>query len=150
MHRWREKPSEDVFGSLHLHALPADFQLDIFSLRLRRTDMETATIGPLAKPVGPGMTKPSRLGTFRLPSTTGTMAGGQVLRSAQEHCPSKLECLGVWFCGNSFILDTETEYEWVPVVMAEDFQHKNVALVAGIIGAVILLLGLGGVVLQLV
>jgi hypothetical protein len=60
-----------------------------------------------------------------------------------------IDCLGVWFCGNSFILDTETEHEWVLVVMAEDFQHKNVALVAGIIGAVILLLGLGGLALSL-
>jgi nitrate reductase gamma subunit len=33
--------------------------------------------------------------------------------------------------------------------MAEDFQNKNVAIVAGIIGGVILLLGLGGLVLNL-
>ncbi len=49
------------------------------------------------------------------------------------------------------VLDVETEYEWVGIVMAEDFDHtedfdnKNVALVAGIIGGVVLLLGLGGV-----
>ncbi len=56
---------------------------------------------------------------------------------------------GVWCGGISFILDTETEYEGVLVVMAEDFHHKNVALVAGIIGAVVLLLGLGGLFLHL-
>lgn len=33
--------------------------------------------------------------------------------------------------------------------MAEHFEHKNVALVAGIIGAVVLVLGLGGLFLQL-
>ena len=49
------------------------------------------------------------------------------------------------------VLDVETEYDWVGVVMAEDIDHKedfdnkNVALVAGIIGGVVLLLGLGGI-----
>ena len=47
------------------------------------------------------------------------------------------------------ILDAGTEIEWDPVVMAEDFEHKNVALVAVIIGAVILLLGFTGLVINL-
>ncbi len=33
--------------------------------------------------------------------------------------------------------------------MSEDFEHKNVGLVAGIIGGAILLLGLGGLILVL-
>jgi nitrate reductase gamma subunit len=33
--------------------------------------------------------------------------------------------------------------------MAEDFDHKNVALVAGIIGGVVLLIGLVGVLITL-
>ncbi len=51
----------------------------------------------------------------------------------------------------SGVLDVETEYEWVGVVMAEDFDHtedfdhKNVAMVAAIIGGVVVLLGFGGV-----
>ena len=49
------------------------------------------------------------------------------------------------------VLDGETEGYWVGGVMSEDFDHteefdnKNVALVAGIIGGVVLLLGLGGI-----
>jgi len=43
----------------------------------------------------------------------------------------------------------QTEQERVLVAMAEHFHHENVALVAGIIGAVVLLLGLGGLVLHL-
>ena len=42
-------------------------------------------------------------------------------------------------------LDIVTEYEWVPLVMAEDFHQKYVGIVAGIIGIVVLLLGLGGI-----
>ena len=51
----------------------------------------------------------------------------------------------------SGVLDVETEYEWVGVVMSEDFDHtedfdnKNVAMVAMIIGGVVLLLGFVGV-----
>jgi hypothetical protein len=56
---------------------------------------------------------------------------------------------GVWFGGISFGLDVETEHEWDPGVMAEDYQHKNVALVAVIIGAVILLLGFAGLIINL-
>lgn len=33
--------------------------------------------------------------------------------------------------------------------MSEDFEHKNVALVASVIGGVVLLLGLGGLLLGL-
>ncbi len=53
------------------------------------------------------------------------------------------------FGGISCILNVETEYEWVGVVMAEDFDHKNVGMVAAIIGGVVLLLGLGGVLVTL-
>ena len=56
---------------------------------------------------------------------------------------------GVRFGGISFILDTETEYEWVPAVMAEDFDQKYVGIVAAIIGAVVLLLGLVGLLVNL-
>ncbi len=56
---------------------------------------------------------------------------------------------GVWFGGISFILDTETEYERVPVVMAKDFHQKNVGIVAAIIGAVVLLLVLAGIFVNL-
>ncbi len=57
--------------------------------------------------------------------------------------------------GISCVPIIETEYDRVGGVMAEDFDHKedydnkNVALVAGIIGAVVLLLGLGGVFITL-
>ena len=59
------------------------------------------------------------------------------------------------FCGYPCILSVETEYDWVGVVMAEDFDHKedfdnkNVALVAAIIGGVVLVLGLGGILVTL-
>ena len=56
---------------------------------------------------------------------------------------------GVWFGGISFVLDTETEYEWVPVVMAKDFDLKYVGIVAAIIGAVVFLLGLVGLFVNL-
>ncbi len=49
----------------------------------------------------------------------------------------------------SFMIESETENEWVAVAMAEDFQQKNVVLVAGIIGAVVLVLGFGGIVFLL-
>ncbi len=55
----------------------------------------------------------------------------------------------------SGVLDVETEYDWVGVVMSEDFDHKedfdnkNVGLVAGIIGGVVLLIGLGGILITL-
>ncbi len=35
------------------------------------------------------------------------------------------------------------------MAMSEDFQNKNVGLVAGIIGAIVLVLGLGGLLLHL-
>ncbi len=53
------------------------------------------------------------------------------------------------FGGISCVLNVETEFDWVGVVMAEDFDHKNVGMVAGIIGGVVLLLGLGGVLVTL-
>ena len=54
--------------------------------------------------------------------------------------------MGVWFGGDySSILASETENERDPVVMAHDFEQKYVALVASIIGAVVLLLGIGGI-----
>lgn len=36
-----------------------------------------------------------------------------------------------------------------PLTMSEDFHNKNVGLVAGIIGASVLVLGLGGLILHL-
>ncbi len=56
---------------------------------------------------------------------------------------------GVRFGGILFIPDTETEYEWVPVVMAKDFDLKYVGIVAAIIGAVVFLLGLVGLFVNL-
>ena len=53
--------------------------------------------------------------------------------------------LGVWFGGDSSMLVFETEFEWGWFVMAHDFEQKYVALVASIIGAVVLVLGLGGI-----
>ena len=47
------------------------------------------------------------------------------------------------------MIDSETENEWAAVAMAEDFHQKNVGLVAGIIGAVVLLLGFGGLLYNL-
>ncbi len=43
----------------------------------------------------------------------------------------------------------ESERAWGAVVMAEDFEQKYVALVALIIGAVVLLLGIGGMLFSL-
>ncbi len=48
------------------------------------------------------------------------------------------------FGGISCVLNVETEYEWVGVVMAEDFNKNNVMIVAAIIGGAVLLLGLWG------
>ena len=45
--------------------------------------------------------------------------------------------------------DTETEFERDPGVMAEKFEHKYVAMVASIIGIVILLLGFAGILVNL-
>ena len=56
---------------------------------------------------------------------------------------------GVRFGGISFILDAETEHERGPVVKADDYQLKNVVMVAGAIGAVVLLLGLVGIIVNL-
>lgn len=56
---------------------------------------------------------------------------------------------GVRFGGSSSILTTETENEWAPIAMSEDFNYANVAKVALIIGGVVLLLGLGGLILGL-
>ena len=44
---------------------------------------------------------------------------------------------------------TATEYDWVPAAMAKDFDPKYVAIVAGIIFVIVLLLGLLGIVLTL-
>ena len=48
------------------------------------------------------------------------------------------------FGGTSCVLSVEAEYEWVGVVMAEDFDKKAVMMVAAIIGGAVLLLGCGG------
>ncbi len=53
------------------------------------------------------------------------------------------------FGGISFIMDAETEHERGPVVMAEDYQQKYVAMVAAVIGGVVLFLGLGGIIVNL-
>ena len=53
------------------------------------------------------------------------------------------------FGGISCVLNVETEFDWVGVVMAEHFDNKNVGMVAAIIGGVVLLLGLGGVIATL-
>ncbi len=43
----------------------------------------------------------------------------------------------------------ETEFDGGSRVMAHDFEQKNVALVASIIGAVVLVLGIGGLLFNL-
>ena len=53
------------------------------------------------------------------------------------------------FGGISFILDGQTEHERGPVAMADDYQLKYVVMVAGAIGAVVLLLGLVGIIVNL-
>ncbi len=57
--------------------------------------------------------------------------------------------LGVWFGGDSSMLVFETEFEWGSSVMAHDFEQKYVGLVASIIGAVVLVLGLAGIIFNL-
>ncbi len=57
--------------------------------------------------------------------------------------------LGVWFAGDSSMLVFETEFEWGSSVMAHDFEQKYVGLVASIIGAVVLVLGLAGLIFNL-
>ncbi len=47
------------------------------------------------------------------------------------------------------MLVLETEFEWDRIVMAHDFEQKYVGLVATIIGAVVLVLGIGGLILNL-
>lgn len=56
---------------------------------------------------------------------------------------------GVWFGGNWFMLVFETKFEWGSLKMAHDFEQKYVGLVATIIGAVVLLLGIGGLLFNL-
>ena len=59
----------------------------------------------------------------------------------------KLDCLGVFgLVGFRYILDGETEHGRGPVVMADDYQLKYVVMVAGAIGAVVLFLGLVGLI----
>ena len=53
------------------------------------------------------------------------------------------------FGGMSCLLNVKAKYEWIGVVMAEDFDNKNVVLVAAIIGGVVFLLGFLGVVVKL-
>ncbi len=48
-----------------------------------------------------------------------------------------------------YILDAETEHERGPAVMADDYQQKYVAMVAAIIGGVVLFLGLVGLIANL-
>ncbi len=62
----------------------------------------------------------------------------------------KLDCLGVFgVVGFRYILDAETEHERGPAVMADDYQLKNVGLVAAIIEGVVLFLGLVGLIANL-
>ncbi len=56
---------------------------------------------------------------------------------------------GVWFGGDSSMLVFETEFEWGSRVMSHDFEQKYVGLVATVIGAVVLLLGIGGLLYNL-
>ncbi len=56
---------------------------------------------------------------------------------------------GLLFAGVSSILAADTGFEWGAFAMAEDFSQKYVALVASIIGAVVLLLGLVGLYINL-
>ena len=55
----------------------------------------------------------------------------------------------VWSAGYSSILASEIDYERGLIVMAHDFEQKYVAMVAAIIGAVVLLLGIGGILFNL-
>ncbi len=56
---------------------------------------------------------------------------------------------GVWFGGISFKLDTEADYEEVPVIMAKDSDQKYAGMVAAIIGIVVFLLGIVGLFINL-
>ena len=47
------------------------------------------------------------------------------------------------------MLAAETEFEWDWIVMAHDFEQKYVGLVASIIGAVVLVVGLLGIIYNL-
>ena len=68
-------------------------------------------------------------------------------RHAHRPCRVELDCLGLFASvGFRYILDAETEHERGPVVMADDYQLKYVAMVAGAIGAVVLFLGLVGLI----
>ncbi len=58
-----------------------------------------------------------------------------------------MDCLGLFALVEfRYIRDAETEHKRGPVVMADDYQLKYVAMVAGAIGAVVLLLGLVGLI----
>ncbi len=48
-----------------------------------------------------------------------------------------------------YMLVFETEFEWGSLAMSHDFEQKYVGLVATIIGAVVLLLGIGGILFNL-
>ncbi len=48
--------------------------------------------------------------------------------------------------GIRYILVAETEHGRGPVAMSDEFQPKYVAMVAGVIGAVVLFLGLVGLI----
>ena len=56
---------------------------------------------------------------------------------------------GLLFAGVSSILAADTGFKRGAFAMAEDFSQKYVALVASIIGAVVLLLGLVGLYINL-
>ena len=47
------------------------------------------------------------------------------------------------------MLGAESEFEWGPIEMAEDFQPKYVGIVAAIIGGVVLFLGIVGLLYNL-
>ncbi len=51
--------------------------------------------------------------------------------------------------GLRYILNAETEHERGPVEMADDYQQKYVAIVAGVIGGVVLFLGLVGLIVNI-
>lgn len=73
----------------------------------------------------------------------------RAFRGCHRGSRRRVSGFGCAFVGND-PLDTETEYERVPVVMAEDFHLKHVGTVAGIIGGVVLLLGLVGLIFNLI
>ena len=54
-----------------------------------------------------------------------------------------------WLGRGPSIRGSATKYEWGLAEMAKAFEHKNVGLVAGIIGIVVLVLGLLGVIYNL-